>query len=185
MKQRVFKNANFGKIIKGEKMLPIILLIIIFTASFRTCLHETRMSDRVAMFITLFFCLSILGTAIFITIGGSVFSGTNNQEMITTEESIMSFIDNKNNPVYLKYSFKWNGGSIYRYVEKNGKYPEYKEIPVREDVNIVEGNYEPVLVTHSYKANKNCNLLFGPTANWFIHDTWYEFYIPNGTFITY
>ena len=166
-------------------MLPIILLIIIFAILFCACLRETKMSDRIAMFITLFISLSFLGIVIFIAIGDSVFSGINNQEMITTEESIMSFIDNKDNPVYLKYSFKWNCGSIYRYVEKNGKYPEYKEVPASADVNIVEGNYEPVLITHSYKANKTCNLLFGPTANWFVHNTWYEFYIPEGTFITY
>lgn len=166
-------------------MLPIILLIIIFAASFRACLHETRMSDRVAMFIALFVCLSLLGTLIFVIIGCSVFSGTNNQEMITTEKSIMSFIDSNDGPVYVKYSFKWNGESTYRYVEKNGKYPEYKEIPISADVNIVEGNYNHVLITHSYKANKTCDRLFGPTANWFTHDTWYEFYIPEGTFITY
>ena len=56
---------------------------------------------------------------------------------------------------------------------------------ISADVNIVEGNYEPVLITHSYKANKNCDLLFGQTANKFTHDTGYEFYIPDGTFITY
>ena len=166
-------------------MLPIILLIIIIAASFYICLDETRMSDRVAVFSFCFFVLFIIGISIFMIIGNSVFSGTTNQEMITKEESIVSFIDNKDNPVYVKYSFKWNGGSTYRYVEQNGKYPEYKEIPISSDINIVEGNYEPVLITHSYKANKNCNLLFGPTANWFVHDTWYEFYIPDGTFITY
>ena len=97
----------------------------------------------------------------------------------------MSFIDNNDNPVYVKYSFKWNGGSTYRYVEQNGKYPEYKAIPISADVNIVEGIYEPVLITPSYKSNKNCERLFGPTANWFTHNNWYEFYIPKGTFITY
>ena len=166
-------------------MLPIILLIIIFTISLCMCLDETRISDRIAMFITLFVCLSLLGTFIFMIIGNFVFSGTNNQEMITKEESIVSFIDNNDNPVYVKYLFKWNGESTYRYVEQNGKYPEYKEIPISADVNIVEGNYNPVLITHSYKANKTCDRLFGPTANWFIHNNWYEFYIPNGTFITY
>ena len=166
-------------------MLPIILLIIIFTISLRMCLDETRISDRIAMFITLFVCLSLLGTFIFILIGNLILSETNNQEMITKEESIVSFIDNNDNPVYVKYSFKWNGESTYRYVEQNGKYPEYKEIPISADVNIVEGNYNPVLITHKYKANESSNFLFGPTANWFTHDTWYEFYIPDGTFITY
>ena len=166
-------------------MLLVVLLIIIFTISFYGCLDEARISDRIGVFIILFVCLSILGTLVFNIIGCSVFSGTNNQEMIITEKSIVSFIDNKDNPVYVKYSFKLNGGSTYRYVEQKGKYPEYKEIPISEDVNIVEGNYEPVLITHSYKANKNCDRLFGQTANWFTHDTWYEFYIPVGTFITY
>ncbi len=166
-------------------MLPVILLIIIIAASFCICLNETRMSDRVGIFVLCFFCFSVIGTFVFIITGDLVFSGTNNQEMITKEISITSFIDSKDNPVYVKYSFKWNGGSTYRYVKQDGKYPEYKEISVKEDVNIVEGNYEPVLITHSYKANKNCDRLFGPTANWFTHDTWYEFYIPDGTFITY
>lgn len=166
-------------------MLLIVLLIIIFTISFYACLDETRISDRIGVFITLFVCLSILGTLVFNIIGCLVFSGTNNQEMATTEESIVSFIDNKDNPVYVKYSFKLNGGSTYRYVEQNGKYPEYKEIPTSVDVNVVEGNYNPVLITHKYKANKSSNFLFGPIANWFTHDTWYEFYIPDGTFITY
>lgn len=57
--------------------------------------------------------LFIIGISIFMIIGNSVFSGTANQEMITKEESIVSFIDNKDNPVYVKYSFKWNGGSTY------------------------------------------------------------------------
>lgn len=133
----------------------------------------------------MFFIFSVIGLLIFLITGDIVFSGTNNQEMVSTEESLISFIDSKDDPVYIKYAFKWNGGSTYKYVEQNGKYPEYKEISVSSDVNIVEGNYEPVLITHSYKANKNCEFLFGPTANWFTHDTWYEFYIPEGTFITY
>lgn len=166
-------------------MLVVILLIIIFAASFYICLDEIRMSDRVGIFAICFFCFSVIGIFIFIITGKFVFSDTNNQEMITTEETLVSFIDNKDDPVYVKYSFKWNVGSTYKYVEQSEKYPEYKEISVKEDVNIVEGNYEPVLITHSYKANKNCDRLFGSTANWFIHDTWYEFYIPDGTFITY
>ena len=166
-------------------MLLAILLTIIFTVSFRFCLNETEISDRLVVFSFSYFVLFIIGISIFMIIGNCVFSGTANQEMITKEESIVSFVDNKDNPVYVKYSFKWNGGSTYRYVEQNGKYPEYKEIPVGKDVNIVEGNYEPVLITHSYKGNKNCDLLFGRTANRFTHDTWYEFYIPEGTFITY
>lgn len=166
-------------------MLPVILLIIIIAASFCICLDEIRMPDRVGIFVLCFFYFSVIGTFIFIITGKLTFSGTNNQEMITKEEYIVSFIDNKEDPIYVKYSFKWNSGNTYRYVEQDGKYPEYKEISVGKDVNIVEGNYEPVLITHSYKANKNCDRLFGPTANWFTHDTWYEFYIPNGTFITY
>lgn len=166
-------------------MLLAIILTIIFTVSFRFCLNETEISDRIVVFSFSYFVLFIIGISIFMIIGNSVFSGTANQEMITKEESIVSFIDNKDNPVYVKYSFKWNGGSTYRYVEQNGKYLEYKEIPISADVNIVEGNYEPVLITHSYKANKNCDLLFGQTANKFTHDTWYEFYISEGTFITY
>ena len=166
-------------------MLVVILLIIITTASLCTCLDETRMSDRIEMFIACFFCLSIIGTFFFCITATFVFSDTNSQEMITTEETLVSFIDSKNDPVYVKYSFRWNGGSTYKYVEQSGKYPDYKEISVQEDVNIVEGTYEPVLITHSYKANKSSNFLFGPTTNWFTHDTWYEFYIPDGTFITY
>ena len=166
-------------------MLVVILLIIIIAASFGFCLNEIKISDRIGVFSFSFFVLFIIGISIFMIIGNSVFFGTANQEMITKEESIVSFIDNKDNPVYVKYSFKWNGGSTYRYVEQNGKYPEYKEIPISADVNIVEGNYNPVLITHSYKANKSSNFLFGPTSNWFTHDTWYEFYIPEGTFITY
>lgn len=166
-------------------MLVVILLIIIIAASFRFCLNETEISDRIIVFCFSFFVLFIIGISIFMIIGNSVFSGTNNQEMITKEESIVSFIDNKDNPVYVKYSFKWNSGSTYRYVEQNGKYPEYKEIPISADVNIIEGDYEPVLITHSYKENKTCDRLFGLTANKFTHDTWYEFYIPEGTFITY
>ena len=166
-------------------MLVVILLIIIFTTSLCTCLDETRMSDRIEMFIVCFFCLSCIGTFFFSITAYFVFLDTNNQEMITTEETLISFIDSKDDPVYVKYSFKLNGGSTYRYVEQSGKYPDYKEISVKEDVNIVEGNYEPVLITHSYKANKSSIFLFGPTTNWFTYDTWYEFYIPDGTFITY
>lgn len=166
-------------------MLLAIILTIIFTVSFRFCLNETEISDRIVVFSFSYFVLFIIGISIFMIIGNSVFSGTANQEMITKEESIVSFIDNKDNPVYVKYLFKWNSGSTYRYVEQNGKYHEYKEIPISADVNIIEGDYEPVLITHSYKANKTCDRLFGLTANKFTHDTWYEFYIPEGTFITY
>ena len=166
-------------------MLIVIALLIIFIISYWICLTEDKTLSRIGLFVFIFICCSIIGVLIFNSIGESVFSDTNNQEMITTEEPLVSFIDSKDDPVYIKYSFKWNGGSTYKYVEQSGKYPEYKEISVKEDVNIVEGNYEPVLITHSYKANKNCDRLFGPTANWFTHDTWYEFYIPNGTFITY
>lgn len=161
-------------------MLVVILLIIIIAASFRFCLNEIKISDRIRVFFIYFFIFSVISTIVFTIIEVLVFSGTNNQKMITTEKSIVSFVDNKDNPVYVKYSFKLYGESVYRYVEQNGKYLEYKEIPISADVNIVEGNYEPVLITHSYKANKNCDLLFGSTANNFTHDTWYEFYIPDG-----
>ena len=104
--------------------------------------------------------------------------------------SVISLIDN--GEAFIKRNAKkmWRKTANSReempeYVEQNGKYLEYKEIPISADVNIVEGNYEPVLITHSYKANKNCDLLFGQTANKFTHDTWYEFYIQEGTFITY
>ncbi len=166
-------------------MLLIILLLIIFFVSYWICLGEDTTSSRIGLFAICFFCFSTIGIFVFIIIGNAVFSGTNNQEMIITEEPLISFVDSEDNPVYVKYSFKCNGGSIYRYVEQNGKYPEYKEISVSNDVNIVEGNYEPVLITHSYKANKECDFLFFSTANWFTYDTWYEFYLPNGTFITY
>lgn len=166
-------------------MLIVIALLIIFIISYWICLTEDKTLSRIGIFVFVFICCSIIGVLIFNSIGESVFSDTNNQEMITTEETLISFIDSKDDPVYVKYSFKWNGGSTYKYVKQSEKYPEYKEISVKEDVNIVEGNYKPVLITHSYKANKTCDRLFGPTANWFIHDRWYEFYIPDGTFITY
>lgn len=141
--------------------------------------------DSITSFIGNFILLFVIEFLILNIIASFTFSDIKNQEMITTENSITSFIDNKDDPIYVKYSFKWNGGSTYRYVKQNGKYPEYKEISVSKDVNIVEGNYKPVLITHSYKANENYGFLFGPIAKWFLHDSWYEFYIPEGTFITY
>lgn len=166
-------------------MLVLFIIFIILLLSFYFCLNEENTSLCITLFTFCFFCFSVIGLFIFLIIGKAVFSETNNQEMITTEEALVSFVDSKDDPVYVKYSFRWNGGSTYKYVEQNGKYPEYKEISVSKDVNIVEGNYEPVLIVHSYKANKNCSFLFGPTASLFMHDTWYEFYLPNGTFITY
>lgn len=166
-------------------MLVLFIIFIILLLSFYFCLNEENTSLCITLFTLCFFVFSVIGLFIFLIIGNTVFSGTNNQEMITTEEALVSFVDSKDDPVYVKYSFRWNGGSTYKYVEQNGKYPEYKEISVNKDVNIVEGNYEPVLIVHSYKANKNCGFLFGPTASWFTYDTWYEFYLPNGTFITY
>lgn len=166
-------------------MLVLILLIIDFTLSLIFCLNKTKMSDRIVEFILFYFIFFIIGTFILIIIGNLVFSGTANQKMVTTKKSIVSFIDSKDNPVYVKYSFNQNGRSVYRYIEYNGKYPEYKEIFKNKDVNIVEGNYDPMLIIHSYKANETCDTLFDITANWFTHDTWYEFYIPDGTFITY
>lgn len=83
-------------------MLLAIILTIIFTVSFRFCLNETEISDRIVVFSFSYFVLFIIGISIFMIIGNSVFSGTANQEMITKEESIVSFIDNKDNPVYVK-----------------------------------------------------------------------------------
>lgn len=59
-------------------MLVVILLIIIIAASFRFCLNETEISDRIVVFSFSFFVLFIIGISIFMIIGNSVFSGTNN-----------------------------------------------------------------------------------------------------------
>ena len=162
-------------------MIPIILFIIILISSIYYGKSNRSISDGIGVFIITGFAVFVILIFVYLI----VFTDTTNQEMVTTEKPITSFIDSKDNPIYVKYSFKWNGGSTYRYVEQNGKYPEYNEISIKSDVNVVEGNYDPVLIVHSYVPTKKAKFLFGSVSTLFTHGSWYEFYIPDGTFITY
>ena len=162
-------------------MIPIILFIIILISSICYGKSNRGISDGIGIFIITGFAVFVILIFVYLI----VFTDTANQEMNTIEKPITSFIDSKDNPIYVKYSFKWNGGSTYRYVEQNGKYPEYNEISIKSDVNVVEGNYDPVLIVHSYVPTKKAKFLFGSVSTLFTHGSWYEFYIPDGTFITY
>lgn len=162
-------------------MIPIILFIIILISSIYYGKSNHSMSDGIFVFIME--GLTVFNILILVYL--FIFAGTANQEMNTIEKPITSFIDSKDNPIYVKYSFKWDGGSAYKYVEQNGKYPEYNEISVKSDVNVVEGNYNPVLIVHSYVPTKKAKFLFGSMSTLFTNGSWYEFYIPDGTFITY
>lgn len=162
-------------------MIPIILFIIILISS----IYYGKSNHSIAYGIIVFIMEGFTVFFIFIFVYLIVFAGTANQEMNTIEKPITSFIDSKDSPIYVKYSFKWDGGSAYKYVEQNGKYPEYNEISVKSDVNVVEGNYDPVLIVHSYVPTKKAKFLLGSISALFTHESWYEFYIPEGTFITY
>lgn len=162
-------------------MIPIILFIIILISSIYYGKSNRSELDGIGVFIITGFAVFVILIFVYLI----VFTDTTNQEMVITEKPITSFIDSKDNPIYVKYSFKLNGGSTYRYVEQNGKYPEYNEISIKSDVNVVEGNYDPVLIVHSYVPTKKAKFLFGSVSTLFTHGSWYEFYIPDGTFITY
>lgn len=162
-------------------MIPIILFIIILISSIYYGKSNQSIADGIFAFIMEGFTVFVILIFVYLI----AFAGTTNQEMNTIEKPITSFIDSKDNPIYVKYSFEWGGGSAYKYVEQNGKYPEYNEISVKSDVNVVEGNYDPVLIVHSYIPTKKAKFLFGHMSILFTHGSWYEFYIPEGTFITY
>lgn len=108
----------------------------------------------------------------------------NHQEYITTKEELYSFSDDGNN-VYVKRKCKWNNTGNYRYmIKEDGSY-KYKELGENEDISVVEGNYSPVLIIHSYDPGTEVKILYGPLSKYVKYDSWYEFYIPTGTFIEY